>query len=73
MSPWLKQVAVLMVLAALPLPVLLYAGLAERQHLFWFFLSDLAIAFLASKWNRQGRRDEAGRTNRWAFKSRVGR
>lgn len=73
MSPLLKQVAILMVLAALPLPILLYAGLTERQHLFWLFLSDLVIVILASKGTRQGRDDDAGPTNRWAFKSRVER
>ena len=63
MSSPLQRVALLFVIAALPLPVLLLAGIVERQALLWLFLSDLAVAVLAV-----GVRVPVGKgSRRWSF------
>ena len=44
----LQRAALLFVIAALPLPFLLFAGVVEREALLWVFLSDLVVAVLAA-------------------------
>jgi hypothetical protein len=66
----IRQAALFVVVAALPLPFLLSAGLVWRQDLFWLFISDLAVAIVASAWSRRPMGEAPGR---WSFESRARR
>ncbi len=69
-SPILKRAALLVAVAAAPVPFLAFGHVAERGNLLWWFLSDLAVAIVAF---RAGTRsiDAAPRADRWAFRARA--
>ncbi len=66
----IRQAARFVVVAALPLPFFLSAGLVQRQDLLWFFIADLGVAVLAATWSR---RPVVVTPGRWSFMPRAPR
>ncbi len=68
-SPSLRTAGLLVAIAAAPLPLLLAAHVVVRGDLAWLLVSDLLVAWLASRVPAMSPRDWAPR-GAWPFQRR---
>jgi hypothetical protein len=63
----LRKIGLLVVIAALPVPLLLYVGIVAREGLVWIFVADLVVALLAVRVASSPGSVKPANDGRWSF------